>query len=70
MQWPLLYAIRLICVPLKWREMAIIVTVSVHPSTNSGHIGVIPCSNRLNDTATVSDWTWLIKTQLDLVRVE
>ena len=48
--------------------MAIIVTVSVHPSTNSGHIGVIP--NRLNDTATVSDWTWLIKTQLDLVRVE
>ena len=50
--------------------MAIIVSVSVHPSTNSGHIGVIPGSNRLNDTATVSDWTWLIKTQLDLVRVD
>ena len=50
--------------------MAIIVTVSVNPSTNLGDIGVMPCSNRLNDTATVSDWAWLIKTQLDLMTEE
>ena len=50
--------------------MAIIVTVSVHPFTNLGDVGVMPCSNRLYEIATVSDWAWLIKTQLDLVTAE
>ena len=42
----------------------------VHPSTNLGDMGVIPCPNRLNDTTTVSDRVWLIKTQLDLFTVK
>ena len=36
-----LYAIHLICVQLKCSDMAIIVSLSVHPSTNLGDIGVI-----------------------------